>query len=72
MWLFPERIKPDDKVNTITKIKKVTSFSTPEVAKVVDQIYKSIITAGTHKAPSLKVAEASKAIENAQRLIFIC
>ena len=63
----PERINPGDKVNTLTKIKKVTSGSTPEVAEVVDQLYKSIITAGTHKAPSLKVAEASKAIENAQR-----
>jgi UDP-N-acetyl-D-galactosamine dehydrogenase len=63
----PERINPGDKVNTLTKIKKVTSGSTPEIADVVDQLYKSIITAGTHKAPSLKVAEASKAIENAQR-----
>ena len=63
----PERINPGDKVNTLTKIKKVTSGSTPEIAELVDQLYKSIITAGTHKAPSLKVAEASKAIENAQR-----
>jgi UDP-N-acetyl-D-galactosamine dehydrogenase len=63
----PERINPGDKVNTLTKIKKVTSGSTQEIAEVVDQLYKSIITAGTHKAPSLKVAEASKAIENAQR-----
>jgi UDP-N-acetyl-D-galactosamine dehydrogenase len=63
----PERINPGDKVNTLTKIKKVTSGSTPEIADVVDQLYKSIITAGTHKAPCLKVAEASKAIENAQR-----
>lgn len=63
----PERINPGDKVNTLTKIKKVTSGSTPEIAEVIDQLYKSIITAGTHKAPSLKVAEASKAIENAQR-----
>jgi UDP-N-acetyl-D-galactosamine dehydrogenase len=63
----PERINPGDKVNTLTKIKKVTSGSTPEIAEFVDQLYKSIITAGTHKAPSLKVAEASKAIENAQR-----
>jgi UDP-N-acetyl-D-galactosamine dehydrogenase len=63
----PERINPGDKVNTLTKIKKVTSGSTPEIAEVVDQLYASVITAGTHKAPSLKVAEASKAIENAQR-----
>ena len=63
----PERINPGDKVNTLTKIKKVTSGSTPEIAELVDQLYKSIITAGTYRAPSLKVAEASKAIENAQR-----
>lgn len=67
----PERINPGDKVNTLTKIKKVTSGSTPEIAEFVDQLYKSIITAGTHKAPSLKVAEASKAIENAQRDVNI-
>lgn len=67
----PERINPGDKVNTLTKIKKVTSGSTPEIADVVDGLYQSIITAGTHKAPSLKVAEASKAIENAQRDINI-
>jgi UDP-N-acetyl-D-galactosamine dehydrogenase len=67
----PERINPGDKVNTLTKIKKVTSGSTPEIAEVVDQLYKSIIIAGTHKAPSLKVAEASKAIENAQRDVNI-
>ena len=67
----PERINPGDKVNTLTKIKKVTSGSTPEIAEIVDSLYKSIITAGTHKAPSLKVAEASKAIENAQRDINI-
>ena len=67
----PERINPGDKVNTLTKIKKVTSGSTPEIADVVDELYKSIIIAGTHKAPSLKVAEASKAIENAQRDINI-
>ena len=67
----PERINPGDKVNTLTKIKKVTSGSTPEIAEVVDQLYKSIITAGTHKAPSLIVAEASKAIENAQRDVNI-
>ena len=63
----PERINPGDKVNTLTKIKKVTSGSTLEIAELVDQLYSSIIAAGTHKAPSLKVAEASKAIENAQR-----
>lgn len=67
----PERINPGDKVNTLTKIKKVTSGSTPEIATVVDDLYASIITAGTHKAPSLKVAEASKAIENAQRDVNI-
>ncbi len=67
----PERINPGDKVNTLTKIVKVTSGSTPEIAEVVDNLYKSIILAGTHKAPSLKVAEASKAIENAQRDVNI-
>jgi UDP-N-acetyl-D-glucosamine/UDP-N-acetyl-D-galactosamine dehydrogenase len=67
----PERINPGDKVNTLTKIKKVTSGSTPETAETVDRLYQSIITAGTHKAPSIKVAEASKAIENAQRDINI-
>jgi UDP-N-acetyl-D-galactosamine dehydrogenase len=67
----PERINPGDKINTLTKIKKVTSGSTPEIAETVDQLYKSIIEAGTHKAPSLKVAEASKAIENAQRDVNI-
>jgi UDP-N-acetyl-D-galactosamine dehydrogenase len=67
----PERINPGDKVNTLTKIKKVTSGSTPEVADIVDDLYRSIIEAGTHRAPSLKVAEASKAIENAQRDINI-
>ncbi len=63
----PERINPGDKVNTLTKIKKVTSGSTPEIAEFVNSLYGSIITAGTHKAPNIKVAEASKAIENAQR-----
>jgi UDP-N-acetyl-D-galactosamine dehydrogenase len=63
----PERINPGDKVNTLTKIKKVTSGSNVEIAEIVDNLYKSIIEAGTHKAPSIKVAEASKAIENAQR-----
>jgi UDP-N-acetyl-D-galactosamine dehydrogenase len=67
----PERINPGDKINTLTKIKKVTSGSTPEVADIVDELYRSIIEAGTHKAPSLKVAEASKAIENAQRDVNI-
>src|SRR5690606_5721870 len=63
----PERINPGDKVNTLTKIKKITSGSTPEVADAVDALYRSIITAGTHKATSLKVAEAAKVIENTQR-----
>jgi UDP-N-acetyl-D-galactosamine dehydrogenase len=67
----PERINPGDKVNTLTRIKKVTSGSTPEIADIVDNLYASIITAGTHKAPSLKVAEASKIIENAQRDVNI-
>ena len=67
----PERINPGDKINTLTKIIKVTSGSTPEIAKEVDQLYSSIITAGTHKAPNMKVAEASKAIENAQRDVNI-
>ena len=63
----PERINPGDKVNTLTKILKITSGSTIEVADFVDKLYSSIITAGTHKAPSLKVAEAAKVIENTQR-----
>lgn len=63
----PERINPGDKVNTLTKIRKITSGSTPEVAKVVDALYASIITAGTFPATSLKVAEAAKVIENTQR-----
>ena len=67
----PERINPGDKINTLTKIKKVTSGSTPEVADIVNNLYASIITAGTHKAPSIKVAEASKIIENAQRDVNI-
>src|SRR5690554_2444642 len=67
----PERINPGDKINTLTKIKKVTSGSTPEIANRVDDLYRSIIDAGTHKAPSIKVAEASKAIENAQRDVNI-
>lgn len=67
----PERINPGDKVNTLVKITKVTSGSTPEIATVVNELYKSIILAGTHLAPSIKVAEASKAIENAQRDVNI-
>ncbi|MDB4414897.1 nucleotide sugar dehydrogenase [bacterium] len=67
----PERINPGDKKHTVTKILKVTSGSTPEIAEVVDQIYKSVITAGTFKASSLKVAEAAKVIENSQRDINI-
>jgi UDP-N-acetyl-D-galactosamine dehydrogenase len=63
----PERINPGDKVNTLTTIKKITSGSTPEVAEAVDNLYKSIIKAGTWKASSLKVAEAAKVIENSQR-----
>jgi len=63
----PERINPGDKVNTLTKIKKVTSGSTPEVARAIDDLYSSIITAGTHMAPNIKVAEAAKVIENTQR-----
>lgn len=67
----PERINPGDKVHTVTKIKKITAGSTPEVAKAVDELYRSIITAGTHLAPSIKVAEAAKVIENSQRDINI-
>ncbi|WP_316770942.1 nucleotide sugar dehydrogenase [Pedobacter frigiditerrae] len=67
----PERINPGDKVNTLTKIKKVTSGSTPAIAIEIDRLYGSIISAGTHLAPSIKVAEASKAIENAQRDVNI-
>ena len=67
----PERINPGDKINTLTKIKKVTSGSTPEIALEINQLYSSIILAGTHLAPSMKVAEASKAIENAQRDVNI-
>ena len=63
----PERINPGDKVHTVTKIKKVTSGSTPEVARQVDALYASIIEAGTYMASSIKVAEAAKVIENAQR-----
>lgn len=67
----PERINPGDKEHTVSKIRKVTSGSTPEIAERVDQLYKSIITAGTHKASSIKVAEAAKVIENSQRDINI-
>jgi UDP-N-acetyl-D-galactosamine dehydrogenase len=67
----PERINPGDKVHTVTKIKKITSGSTPEIALAVDTLYRSIITAGTHLAPSIKVAEAAKVIENSQRDINI-
>jgi UDP-N-acetyl-D-glucosamine/UDP-N-acetyl-D-galactosamine dehydrogenase len=63
----PERINPGDKLHRVTSIKKVTSGSTPEIAEKVDQLYKKIIVAGTHKASSLKVAEAAKVIENSQR-----
>lgn len=67
----PERINPGDKEHTVSKIKKITSGSTPETAEMVDQLYKSVITAGTHRAPSIKVAEAAKVIENSQRDINI-
>ncbi|WP_212005394.1 nucleotide sugar dehydrogenase [Chitinophaga sp. HK235] len=67
----PERINPGDKEHTVAKILKVTSGSTPEVAEKVDQLYRAVITAGTHKAASIKVAEAAKVIENAQRDINI-
>lgn len=63
----PERVNPGDKVNTLTKIRKVTSGSTPEVAEAIDQLYASIVTAGTFRATSLRVAEAAKVIENTQR-----
>lgn len=67
----PERINPGDKVHTLTSVKKVTSGSTPTIAEEVNNLYMTIITAGTHLAPSIKVAEASKAIENAQRDVNI-
>jgi len=67
----PERINPGDKEHTVTKILKVTSGSTPEIAEIVDQLYKSVIVAGTFKATSIKVAEAAKVIENSQRDINI-
>ncbi len=67
----PERINPGDKINTLTKIKKITSGSTPEVADKVDALYNSILENGTHRAPNMKVAEAAKAVENAQRDVNI-
>lgn len=67
----PERINPGDKLHTVEKIKKVTSGSTPEIGKIVNEVYSSVIIAGTHLAPSIKVAEAAKVIENSQRDINI-
>ncbi|MFZ4400153.1 MAG: nucleotide sugar dehydrogenase [Bacteroidales bacterium] len=67
----PERINPGDKEHTVTTIHKVTSGSTPEIAEIVDQLYKKVIKAGTHKAPSIRVAETAKVIENSQRDINI-
>ena len=67
----PERINPGDKLHTVEKIKKVTSGSTPEVADLIDSVYNAVLTNGTHKAPSIKVAEASKIIENSQRDVNI-
>ena len=67
----PERINPGDKEHTVEKIKKVTSGSTPEIADIVDAVYNSVLINGTHKAPSIKVAEASKIIENSQRDVNI-
>lgn len=67
----PERINPGDKLHTVEKIKKVTSGSTPEIGEIVNKVYASVITAGTHLAPSIKVAEAAKVIENSQRDINI-
>ena len=67
----PERINPGDKLHTVEKIKKVTSGSTPEIADIVDGVYNSVLVNGTHKAPSIKVAEASKIIENSQRDVNI-
>ena len=67
----PERINPGDKLHTVEKIRKVTSGSTPEIADIVDGIYSSVLVNGTHKAPSIKVAEASKIIENSQRDVNI-
>ena len=67
----PERINPGDKEHTVDKIKKVTSGSTPKIAEIVDDVYNSVLVNGTHKAPSIKVAEASKIIENSQRDVNI-
>ena len=67
----PERINPGDKVHTLTKIKKITSGSTPEIADIVDAMYNSILQNGTHRAPNMKVAEAAKVIENSQRDVNI-
>lgn len=67
----PERINPGDKEHTVEKIRKVTSGSTPEIAEIVDQLYNSVLVNGTHKAPSIRVAEASKIIENSQRDVNI-
>lgn len=67
----PERINPGDKEHTVEKIRKVTSGSTPEIAEIVDNLYNSVLVNGTHKAPSIKVAEASKIIENSQRDVNI-
>ncbi len=67
----PERINPGDKLHTVEKIKKVTSDSTPEIADIVDDVYNTVLVNGTHKAPSIKVAEASKIIENSQRDVNI-
>ena len=67
----PERINPGDKEHTVERIKKVTSGSTPEIADIVDEVYNSVLVNGTHKAPSIKVAEASKIIENSQRDVNI-
>ena len=67
----PERINPGDKEHTVEKIKKVTSGSTPEIADIVDEVYNTVLINGTHKAPSIKVAEASKIIENSQRDVNI-
>ncbi|QUI93285.1 nucleotide sugar dehydrogenase [Prevotella denticola] len=67
----PERINPGDKLHTVEKIKKITSGSTPEIADLIDNVYNSVLTNGTHKAPSIKVAEAAKIIENSQRDVNI-
>lgn len=67
----PERINPGDKMHTVEKIKKVTSGSTPEIAEIVDNVYNAVLINGTHKAPSIKIAEASKIIENSQRDVNI-